>query len=178
MAYTSLWQGIAVEDQRGRVPLVPGEGERQLLAPRAYEVRCFAGREWDTLRCLCDLIIPADAAAGGALEAGAPEFIDYMASEMRPLRRLVKGGLRWLDITSRRRTGRPFLDCARDEQHALLEPLSRPSVETIDPELRQGVHFFRTVRKFTVDGFITSAVGIRYLEYIGNTQCDRFPGCP
>jgi hypothetical protein len=28
------------------------------------------------------------------------------------------------------------------------------------------------------DGFFTSEIGIKYLEYIGNTYLAGFPGCP
>jgi hypothetical protein len=46
------------------------------------------------------------------------------------------------------------------------------------PRLSPGSEFFATLRKFTVDGFFTSEIGIKYLGYIGNTYLREFPGCP
>ena len=41
-----------------------------------------------------------------------------------------------------------------------------------------GREFFAFLRNLTADGFFTSAIGIEYLGYIGNTYLAEFPGCP
>ena len=40
-------------------------------------------------RALCDAIIPPDQKSGGAVEAGAPEFIDLLSSEQVHRRRIL-----------------------------------------------------------------------------------------
>src|SRR5689334_19521319 len=45
-----------------------------------YQPKLFTAHEYATLRKLADLIVPADSHSKGALEAGAPEFIDLLAS--------------------------------------------------------------------------------------------------
>jgi len=44
--------------------------------------------------------------------------------------------------------------------------------------LGPGVRFFSLLRDLTTDGFFTSQIGIKYLEYIGNDYLAEFPGCP
>ena len=41
----------------------------------------FPAHQYETLVSLCDTIIPKDDHSGGAVEAGAPEFIDLITSE-------------------------------------------------------------------------------------------------
>jgi hypothetical protein len=50
-------------------------------APAAkYTPKYFSARQYATLIFLCDAIIPKDEHSGGAVEAGAPEFIDLLNS--------------------------------------------------------------------------------------------------
>ena len=55
------------------------EDEKSTTA--AYIPKFFDPHQYKTLQALCDTIIPADADSGGAIEAGAPEFIDLITSE-------------------------------------------------------------------------------------------------
>ena len=55
--------------------------ERAQAAGGAYTPKFFPAHSYQTLRSLCQTIIPPDEKAGGALEAGAPEFIDLLTSE-------------------------------------------------------------------------------------------------
>ena len=47
-----------------------------------------------------------------------------------------------------------------------------------DLALSQGIEFFAFLRSLTADAFFTSAIGIKYLGYIGNTYLTEFIGCP
>jgi len=47
----------------------------------AYTPKFFSAHQYKTLQTLCQTIIPADGDSGGAIEAGAPEFIDLITSE-------------------------------------------------------------------------------------------------
>ena len=46
-----------------------------------YTPKYFSAHQYETLNQLCDAIIPKDDHSGGAVEAGAPEFIDLLTSE-------------------------------------------------------------------------------------------------
>ena len=43
-----------------------------------FEPEFFNAHEYDTVRLLVDLVIPADDRSGSATEAGVPEFMDFM----------------------------------------------------------------------------------------------------
>src|SRR3954469_3340945 len=46
-----------------------------------YSPKFFSAHAYKTLQSLCQTIIPSDDGAKGAIEAGAPEFIDLLSSE-------------------------------------------------------------------------------------------------
>src|ERR1700756_1724991 len=46
-----------------------------------YRPKFFSAHQYASLSALCDAIIPADDHSGGAIQAGAPEFIDLLTSE-------------------------------------------------------------------------------------------------
>src|SRR3974390_363667 len=62
-----------------------------------YTQKFFSAKQYETLSTLCDTIIPKDEKSGGAVEAGAPEFIDLLTSESEEYRVALGGGLMWLD---------------------------------------------------------------------------------
>ena len=57
-----------------------------------YMPKYFSASQYATLVVLCDMIIPKDEKSGGAVEAGAPEFIDLLTSENEKFQ-LRLGGL-------------------------------------------------------------------------------------
>jgi len=63
-------------------------------APGAYKPKCFTVSEYKTLQRLADLIVPADEKSKGALDAGAPEFIDSCPANARNWRRFIPAGSR------------------------------------------------------------------------------------
>ena len=63
-------------------------------------------QQYKTLQSLCETIFPADADSGGAIEAGAPEFIDLLTSENPEYQTQLAGGLKWLDSTCDDRYGK------------------------------------------------------------------------
>src|SRR5438552_17405438 len=75
----------------------------------AYKPRCFTASEYKTLHRLADLIIPADQRSQGALAAGAPEFIDFLASQSDELAHIYTGGLAWIDREMNRRHSVSFV---------------------------------------------------------------------
>lgn len=152
--------------------------EKTASASGAYTPKFFSAHQYRTLRALCQAIIPADHESGGAVEAGAPEFLDLLTSENKDFQLQLGGGMMWLDSGCNERYGKVYLECTAAQQDEILNLIAfRKNVEK-DPKLGPGVEFFSALRKGTADGFFTSEIGIKYLGYIGNTYLMEFPGCP
>jgi gluconate 2-dehydrogenase gamma chain len=152
--------------------------ERAAAAAGAYAPKFFSARDFKTLQTLCQAIIPADSDSGGAMEAGAPEFIDLLTSENPKYQLKLGGGLMWLDADCADRYGKPYVDCAPEQQKEILDLIAYSRNAEKDPSLSQGVEFFAFLREITADGFFTSQIGIKYLGYMGNTYLLNFNGCP
>lgn len=165
----------------------------------AYKVKEFKPHEYKTIARLAELIVPADSVSGSAVDAGAPEFIDTLASQNPKLAEIYHGGLGWLDAEMRQRYGKGFSDCSAEQQTAMLDVLveadkaerERRSEELVyqkSPDYKQfsnytvkrpsplgaGVVFFDWVRKMSVDAFYTSPIGIKDLDYRGNRGWSKY----
>src|SRR5213592_2771404 len=147
-------------------------------AAGGYTPKFFPPHQYKILQALCETIIPAEDGTGGAIEAGAPEFIDLLTSENPDYQLKLGGGLMWLDATCTDRYGKAYLDCAAPQQKETLDAIAYRANALKDPSLAQGVAFFAFLRNLTADGFFTSEIGIKYLGYIGNKYMPDFPGCP
>jgi len=154
------------------------EWERTDAKTGSYTPKFFDAQQYKTLQSLCDTIFPADADSGGAVEAGAPEFIDLLTSENEEYQGRLAGGLKWLDSTCTTRFANPYLDCSPQQQKEILDPIAYRKNAEQDETLREPVEFFSFLRKFAADGFFTRKIGIKYLGYKGNTYLTQFPGCP
>lgn len=145
---------------------------------KTYTPKFFPPHQYKTLQNLCQVIIPSDANAKGAIEAGAPDFIDLITSENPEYQLALGGGLMWLDNRCLDVYGKSYLDCPPEQQKEMLDLIAYRKNGKKDPSLGQGIEFFAFLRKLTADGFFTSEIGIQYLGYIGNTYVTEFPGCP
>ncbi len=143
-----------------------------------YAPKYFSAHQYEMLLVLCDTIIPKDEKSGGAVEAGAPEFIDLLASENEEWQLAFGGGLQWLDNFCSDRYSNAFLDCTPEQRKEVLDLIAFRKNSKQDSSLSQGVAFFALLRRRTCDGFYTSKIGIEDLQYIGNTALREFPGCP
>ena len=143
-----------------------------------YTPKYFSASQYATLTALCDLIIPKDEKCGGAVEAGAPEFIDLLTSENEKFQLKLGGGLFWLDSYCADHYEKVFLDCTPEQKKEVLDLIAFRKNAKKDPSLSQGVSFFSFMRNMTCDGYYTSKIGIADLGYIGNTSQREFPGCP
>jgi gluconate 2-dehydrogenase gamma chain len=152
--------------------------EKDVAEDQAYAPKFFSPHAYKTLQALCQTIIPSDEDAKGAIEAGAPEFIDLITSENKDYQVALGGGLMWLDNTCLDRYGKIYLECAPEQQKEILDLIAYRKNAKQDSSLGQGIEFFAFLRKLTADGFFTSEIGIEYLGYIGNTFVKDFPGCP
>jgi len=152
--------------------------DKAAAASGKYTPKYFTPHQYETLSSLCDSIIPKDEKSAGAIEAGAPEFIDLLTSENEHYQLKLGGGLYWLDgFCTDRYTG-PYLSCTPDQRKSVLDLIAFRKNAKADPTLSQGVAFFAFVRSLACDAFYTSKIGIADLQYIGNTALPEFPGCP
>jgi len=154
-----------------------------------YDPGFFSNHHWMTVRRLAELIVPADATSGSAVDAGAPEFIDLLCRQNEDLANIYYGGLGWLDAEMRKRYGKTFVGADESEQRDMLDSLVAEEQRLADmspptagghygrfhdyqasdrPELGPGVKFFDWVRKMSIDAFYTSPVGIKDIGYMGN----------
>jgi gluconate 2-dehydrogenase gamma chain len=147
-------------------------------APGKYAPKYFSAQQYATLIFLCDAIIPPDEHSGGAVEGGAPEFIDLLTSENEKFQVRLGGGLLWLDGYCSDRYATTFLACSPAQKSEVLDLLAYRKNAKRDAVLSPGVAFFALLRDMTCDAFYTSKIGIADLQYIGNTTLREFPGCP
>lgn len=143
-----------------------------------YVPKYFSSHQYETLNLLCDTIVPKDERSGGAVEAGAPEFIDLLSSENEEYQTRLGGGLVWLDSHCADLYDKTFLQATPEQRIQVLDQIAYRKNGLQDASLTQGIAFFSFLRKLTFDAFFTSKIGIEDLQYIGNTSLREFPGCP
>jgi gluconate 2-dehydrogenase gamma chain len=181
----SLTMGAVASSVLRAIPAAAAEHAHRMIAEEkaaapagAYTPKYFPPGQYKTLQSLCETIIPADADCAGAVEAGAPEFIDLLTSENKTYQLRLGGGLMWLDLTCSDRYGNSYLDCTPEQQKEILDKIAFKANAKTDPTISQGVEFFAFLRILTTDGFFTSQIGIEYLGYMGNKYLLEWPGCP
>jgi hypothetical protein len=180
----SLSMGAMASSVLRVIPLEAAEYTHKMIAAEkteakgAYTPKFFPAEQYKTLQALCETIFPADAECGGAIEAGAPEFIDLLSSENAEYQLKLGGGLMWLDAACEDGYGQAYLACEPRQQKEMLDRIAYRKNAVSDKSLSQGVEFFAFLRDLTADGFFTSKIGIEYLGYIGNAYLTDFPGCP
>jgi gluconate 2-dehydrogenase gamma chain len=161
MTLTSALAGVPAEAAQHAHQAVAAEKK-----DGPYKVKAFTAHEYRTLISLAELIMP------GALNAGAPEFIDILSSANGELAAIFTGGLLWLDNQTRRRYGAPFVDTKPEQQVELLDLMAYRKNDS--PELGPGIHFFDWARRMTVDAYFTSKSGVEALGYKGNVAQAQF----
>jgi gluconate 2-dehydrogenase subunit 3-like protein len=153
--------------------------EKTATPSGVYKPKYFSPQQYKTIQSLCRSILPADERSGGAIEAGAPEFIDLLTSENKDYQLQLGGGLMWLDAQCSDRYGNSYLDCPVEQKTEMLDLIAYRKNAKTNPGLSQGIEFFAFLRGMTVDGYFTSEIGIKDLGYVGNTFVKGdFPGCP
>jgi Gluconate 2-dehydrogenase subunit 3 len=142
----------------------------------AFKPKFFTAHEYETVRLLTDLIIPADDRSGSATAAGVPEFMDFIMIDMPQRQVAMRGGLAWLDLECQRRFDRTFAGAAANQRTEVLDDLA--TYGELKPGLTHGQAFFRAFRDLTASGFWTSKMGMTDLGYMGNTVVAKWDGCP
>lgn len=164
-----------------------------------YTPKLLNAHEWATVTRLSELVIPADAQSGSAVDAGAPQFIDLLCSQNQELAVIFTGGISWFDAEMRKRYGKEFVSATPAEQTALLDAIVAAertvreqraetvlfarapqykgfSDYTVKPstDLAPGVRFFDWARRLIVDAYYTSPIGIKDVNYIGNQALSKY----
>src|SRR5205809_6564100 len=80
-------------------------------AAGGYTPKFFSPHQYKILQALCETIIPAEDGTGGAIEAGATEFIDLLTSENTEYQLKLGGGLKYLYVSSEALFGQVLLYC-------------------------------------------------------------------
>jgi len=88
---------------------------------------------------------------------------------------VCKEGLDWLEQECRRRTGESFSGASVAAQLDLVSSISdaRPELSTTNA----GTRFFEFLKSESIRGFYTSRLGLKELNYAGNTFYGQSPGC-
>jgi len=135
-----------------------------------YTPSYFSTHEFRTIDILTGLIIPADATPG-AREAGVSEFIDFMAAHGETaIRQPMRDGLASLDETARATHNAVFAELSSGQQTNILQHMSLRDA--------QSRPFFLLLRRYTVMGYYTSAIGMKELDYPGLRLYTESPACP
>ena len=139
-----------------------------------WETQFFTDHEFETVRQLSNMVIPADERSGNAEDAGVPEFIDFMMLDRPSNQTPMRGGLSWLDVQCRRMFDKNFIDCNRQQKEQILDKIAYP--DEAAPEMQAGVNFFNDFRDLVATGFWSSKMGIEDIGYIGNKP-NNWQGC-
>lgn len=163
LAWSAATVGLSVAEAQH---VHEAAAEARKASGGVYQPKAFTSAEYATLRKLCDLIFP------GALEGGAPEFIDLLSSNNQELQSIYTGGIAWLEHQMNARFGAGFAAARPEQQTAMLDLIAYRKNET--PELAPGIRFFDWVRKMTADAYYTSKPGIADLGFMGNKGMAKF----
>lgn len=170
-------RGVALSLTLGGMQVADAQHVHQMAAAEklttgSYKPKALNAHEYSTLQKLADIIVPADEHSPGAVESGAAEFIDLLASQNPELAAIYTGGIAWLDREMGRRNNATFLNARPEQQTAMLDLIAYRKNES--PELGPGIRFFDWARMMVVDAFYTSPAGVKDLGYMGNTAVQKF----
>ncbi len=89
--------------------------------------RFFNAQQFSALKKLSDILLPPLNGMPGALDVGAPEFLDFLISKSPADRQqLYTAGLNTLNAQATKRFNKPFADVSEAQVAELLAPLRQP----------------------------------------------------
>ncbi len=154
------------------------EAARAQAAKQAapFKPKFFTAHEYATVTVLVDLIIPRDERSGSATDAGVPQFMDFMMIDQPPRQIAMRGGLALVDRLSEDRVGKRFVNATDAQRRQVLDEIAYTS--NPDPGLSHAIAFFSSFRDLTAGGFWSTKMGVKDLQYVGNTFVSEWEGCP
>ena len=141
--------------------------EKELIRELEHET-FFNAHELETVATLCALILPANENFGSAADAGAPDFIEFMAKDIPEMQTTLRGGLMWLDHKSNTEYELEFKAASVDQQKALLDEIAYYDPEIPMEKQALEIQFFNLMCNLSLTGYYTSKMGIEDLGYKGN----------
>ena len=84
-------------------------------------------------------------------------------------------GLAWLKQETEKLSGDGFLGLTQAQQLELLSSVGDASREKKTESA--GTHFYRLLKNQTIEGYYTSQVGLKEIDYNGNAFDADSPGC-
>lgn len=144
-------------------------------APAAYVPAFFTAAEHHLLDVLSELILPATPRSPGAHAAGVADFVDLVVAHSTPeTQQAWRRELLALDDEARRAGGTHFTALADHGRRRVLDALSAEEAHPATDAVRA----FVRVKQATIDGFYSSAIGLRQeLGYLGPQMLAEFKGC-
>jgi hypothetical protein len=119
--------------QQPAVPARPPSDELPVLTASVPDTaaemvpRFFTPEQFSALRKVSDLLVPAMNGSVGALDAKAPEFLDFLIGESPADRQQVyRAGLDALNAQSKKRFQKTFAELDATQADNLLVPLRQP----------------------------------------------------
>lgn len=158
-----------------------GAAQETPSAKGPYKRRAFDDHQWQTVRVLSDLIMPADESGPAATAAGVPEYLDdWIAFRVEQdgnqnFQAEILGGLMWLDRESNKASGKDFVDAGEAAQKQLLDRIAYSKKAAKNDS--QGAKFFSDFRSLVVGGYFSSKPGVKALPYLGNVAVMKWNGC-
>lgn len=96
-------------------------------AAAEYTPRFFSAPQFAALRKLSTILMPALNGNPGAIEAGAPEFLDFLISQSPTERQQIyRAGLDILNTQASKQFKKSFADLDESQATTLLAPLRQP----------------------------------------------------
>jgi hypothetical protein len=124
---------LAQQAAPAAAPVRPPSDELPVLTPSVADAagdmlpRFFTPAQFAALRRVSDILMPAMNGAPGALDAKAPEFLDFLISESPADRKHVyQAGLEALNQQATKQFKKPFADLDAPQAESLLVSLRKP----------------------------------------------------
>ena len=109
--------------------------------------RFFTPAQFNALKKLSETLMPAMNGNPGALECGAPEFLDFLIGVSPADRKqLYRGGLDALNAHAAAKFARPFADLDAKQVDVVIRPLLVALPWSLDPPKDPVMHFVASAR--------------------------------
>ena len=107
--------------------------------------RFFSEPQLNALRKLSGIILPSINNQPGAIDAGAPEFLDFLVgASPEPKQQLYRTGLNLLNDGAKKKFGKPFAEIEQAQAETLMAPLRQ--AWTYEPPADPLAHFLREAK--------------------------------
>ena len=110
----------------GLNPKTPLPITEEADAVAATDANFFTTAQLATFTRLCDLLMPALSSKPGAVQAGAPSFLDFLiGSSPKSRQQIYSEGVSWLDAEAKAKYKQPFAKLNGPQADALVKPWLR-----------------------------------------------------